>query len=131
MQRLLIFIAGFLISLASAGAETIGNSEKRLTGQQSGTEALSHITLDSEGPAGKAEITTDAPVHLVQSLPTACSKNEACYEKVTPPWTTRWCPKGSGNFDVFLIFNNVTVHVTPRSCVGDVPGNCDQYCASK
>ncbi len=131
MQRFLIFIAGFLISIASAGAETISSSERHPTGQYSGTEALSHVSPDVEGTARKAEITTDAPVLLIQSLPTACSKNDACYEKITPPWTQRWCPKGSGNFDVFMLFGNTTVNVTSKSCSDNVPGNCDQYCVSK
>ena len=104
MQRFFIFIAGFLITLSSAGAETIGDSHNNLAAQPQ--EPL---------------------LQLAQSLPPPCSRNDACYEKVTPPFTQRWCPTGSG-FQIFVLFGNTTVNVASKSCGNNLPGTCSQHC---
>ena len=105
MQKTLIIIAGFLISFSSVNAQTTGTQN---------------------APAG--ENAAEPEVLVVVSVPSPCAKADACYEKITPPWTERWCPAGPGKFDVFLIFGNTPVSEASQECRKNLPGICSRHC---
>ena len=104
MQRFFIIIAGFLIALSSAGAETIGSSQNNLAAQPQ-----------------------EPPLQLAQSLPPPCDQNQACFERVINQFTERWCPTGSG-FQIFVLFGNTPVNAASKSCGNNLPGTCSQHC---